>query len=414
MIPKIENDIFNKLDLYLYNDNLRKSHIDSCFKFFSEKYNKLPDKLMKQFNKKISYFDFQDKSFHNMQKRFILNILKDNYIFEEKLQIEYNQPLNNNYFNFFKNYKKNNDIFIFNAHDFWTIVQSALPHNFNDITNFLENTNYIYFGYEIITNNKLEQVGCIINPFIHTNVSNIQVLSSETKDYLNKNQEDLKEYFYYDSKKNIILTDKFVEIKLNVLKIFCQNAKYIYTSVYDNMKYLQENNIENVKYFPPMTYSEENNYLPLQKKQDLKYDIIFYGNNINNNQASPYRSNIWKKVKEYSKINRIVYQEYDGNLTHDIKDEVLSQTKIVLHIPSYPNLKHFPWQKTMELICKKIFFIIEECEDIYKLDLDKVVVLYKANDIEDLNKKVSYYLDNPQKEIKLQRNYLIKLKTGIL
>ena len=81
---------------------------------------------------------------------------------------------------------------------------------------------------------------------------------------------------------------------------------------------------------------------------------------------------------------------------NDIKDEILAQTKIVLHIPSYPNLKHFPWQKTMELICKKIFIIIEECEDMYKSDLDKFITFYKPGDIDDLNKKISYYLDNPK------------------
>ena len=46
-------------------------------------------------------------------------------------------------------------------------------------------------------------------------------------------------------------------------------------------------------------------------------------------------------------------------------NELLEKTKIVLHIPSHPNLHTFPWAKCSELMYKRIFFIIEENEEMY-------------------------------------------------
>jgi spore maturation protein CgeB len=109
--------------------------------------------------------------------------------------------------------------------------------------------------------------------------------------------------------------------------------------------------------------------------------------------------------------NGWTYKEYDGNLTDGIKDEILSQTKIVIHIPILSNLLHFPWAKTMELICKKVFFIMEECDDMYKLNLDTIVVHYKTKDFNDLIKKISYYLDKPEERRKVTDKLFDTIKT---
>jgi spore maturation protein CgeB len=48
-------------------------------------------------------------------------------------------------------------------------------------------------------------------------------------------------------------------------------------------------------------------------------------------------------------------------------------------------------------MCKKVFFIIEENEEMYRLKLDKIVVYYKINDFNDLKEKIIYYLNNEDK-----------------
>ena len=36
--------------MYINNETLRNNHINSCFKFFTKMYNKLPYKLLNMFN----------------------------------------------------------------------------------------------------------------------------------------------------------------------------------------------------------------------------------------------------------------------------------------------------------------------------------------------------------------------------
>ena len=73
-----------------------------------ELHRKEEDALMLKLKKKsINYFQFNDVDFHSNQKQFIINILKNQFFIEEKLKIKFNYHLEENYFNFLKNYEKN-------------------------------------------------------------------------------------------------------------------------------------------------------------------------------------------------------------------------------------------------------------------------------------------------------------------
>jgi hypothetical protein len=81
---------------------------------------------------------------------------------------------------------------------------------------------------------------------------------------------------------------------------------------------------------------------------------------------------------------------FDNNF--DI-DSDLERTQIVVHVPSFPNLPHMPWAKITSLQAKKIFFIIEENDEMYEKGFESFTVYYKRNDIQDLYKKIDYFLD---------------------
>ena len=161
---------------------------------------------------------------------------------------------------------------------------------------------------------------------------------------------------------------------------------------YKNINYLLKHNIyDNITYFPPIGYSQ----LYIDKYNitfnDRKiYDILFYGNLLN----FSYRKGIINNIKDICDKNNYNFLIRDDLYSDNEKQEILGKTKIVLHIPSHKNLHSFPWAKTCELILKRIFFIIEENEEMYIQGLDKICVFYKRNDIDDLKSKIIYYLNN--------------------
>ena len=69
-------------------------------------------------------------------------------------------------------------------------------------------------------------------------------------------------------------------------------------------------------------------------------------------------------------------------------------SKVIIYVPSYEKLRTFPWAKTCELMLNKIFFIVEENDEMYHKNLDSIVVFYKHGDIKDLEEKIKYYLNN--------------------
>ena len=182
---------------------------------------------------------------------------------------------------------------------------------------------------------------------------------------------------------NVIEEDYANLIFKNATKIICCDTK--------NISFLSKvKNKKDIIYFPPIGYSPYKNYnFNRNIKQDI--DILFYGN-INPTWI-PYRSNFIEKIK--NKSNEQDLQFKYGTFHGEEKNILLQKSKIVIHIPSYENLRTFPWAKTGELMLKKVFFIIEENDELYNKNLNDLIVYYKKNDIDDLMKKISYYLQNP-------------------
>jgi hypothetical protein len=147
-------------------------------------------------------------------------------------------------------------------------------------------------------------------------------------------------------------------------------------------------------YYP--SYDSINVNLPIVKNKNI--DVLFYGNNpktgIFNFYVFNHRNTILNNLKQYGIDKNINVQIYDN--LYD-KDEILSQTKIVLQIPNYKNFHSYPWAKTFELMNKKVFFIIEENEEMYIQKLDKYVVFYKRNNLNNLYELIEYYLNNEDK-----------------
>ena len=347
---------------------------------------------------RIKYFNYSDNSFHSFQKNFILNICKKIIPIKEELSINFNSPLPEVYWNFFKNYKKNDkELYILNSYDFFTIMLGTiLPHHLDYITNFINNANYIYFSYEVIINKQLDQIGLLIHTNNHYKGSGVKLVSldmfNDAKTVINKNIS--KEYYFFNTTNDLELTNDFINIKLHdLILLFYSKAKHIITSISENIKYLKLNNVTNVHYNIPTSYSIINNFIPFTIKSNYIYDVIFYGTL---HIRLTHRHNILETIKNYCIIQNILYLQSD-RLFDKEKNDILNQTKIVLHIPSISNLKHFPWQKISELMCKKVFFIIEENEEMYALNLDKTIIYYKSNDIDDLIQKITYYLNNEEK-----------------
>tara|TARA_Y100000591_G_C21852328_1_gene712513 strand:+ start:1793 stop:4741 length:2949 start_codon:yes stop_codon:yes gene_type:complete len=212
------------------------------------------------------------------------------------------------------------------------------------IMDFLNNANYICFFCELFCNSKLQTIG---------------------------NKYECKEFAL----------------------LFFKNAEKVYLCNTKNINYLYENNIfNNIQYFPPLGYANSI-FKPISNTNNYVNDIMFYGNILEN---FTYRHKIIKNIQKMCK-NKYKFYIRDNLYEESEKNMLLEQTKIIIHIPSHENLHSFPWAKTSELILKKVFFIIEENEEMYIQGLDKVCIFYKRNDDSDLKNKIEYYLKNKDK-----------------
>jgi hypothetical protein len=139
-----------------------------------------------------------------------------------------------------------------------------------------------------------------------------------------------------------------------------------------------------------MCNSKINNILPLNTV-NKEIDILFYGNILND---FSYRNSIIDKLKKQYDNTPYKFVVIDELYDETYKNDLLSRTKIVLHIPSHKKLYTFPWAKTAELSAKKVFYLIEENEEMYLQNLNSIVAFYKQSDINDLIKQINYYLVN--------------------
>ena len=170
----------------------------------------------------------------------------------------------------------------------------------------------------------------------------------------------------------ILMHEYFVNEKLVITGCCIENhefTKYIYkkslkTLILNtrNIQYLLINEINNYEYYPAYGYSKINNIVALNSNDKNKdyvknIDVLWYGN-ICNSSFFSYRKLYINKIKIYCNKNGLCFKEYD-NLYVD-KDLILLNTKIVIHVPQLKNYHILSWAKIVELMSKKIFFIIEE------------------------------------------------------
>ena len=212
----------------------------------------------------------------------------------------------------------------------------------------------------------------------------------------------------------VIINDSLQTIGncLNDLKFsvtFFKNAHKIILCNTRNISYLLKNDIhDNIMYFPSIGYSIINNNMPLIKSNLQDIDILFYGNISDSFQ---HRIDTIEKISDFSKLNNYKFKS-NTELHDDEKIQMLIKTKIVIHIPSHKNLHSFPWAKVSQLMCYKVFFIIEENEEMYIKNLDKIVVYYKRNNIDDLKEKITYYLNNEKERIYVTENCFEYIKNN--
>ena len=193
----------------------------------------------------------------------------------------------------------------------------------------------------------------------------------------------------------------------NFIQFFFKNSILNLCSNEISISSLNKYDIKNNDYHITLGYSPINDLIPLNIDLNKTIDILIYGCDLNN---FPYRRNLIKQIQEnYKELNIVISDNlFDKNL-----DESLLKTKIVIHIPSHANLPQMPWAKISILQIKKVFFIIEENDELFEKQLNNFVVYYKRNDISDLMEKINFYLDNPLKSDLIEKNYEFIIKNNI-
>jgi len=325
-----------------YMDNVNINIINNTFTINTLKYKK-DNNLRFYIEKQDLYLDIVK----SLQVDSITNIEIDFYAFGYPKDNFENDLIKMK--TVFNNTSKN-DLFIFNELDFSNLREF---YNYSDdlknsISKFLKQTNYIIFFCEILINQQLQTKG------------------------------------------SDVINEKYAHLLFsNARKIICCDTQ--------NIKFLSNiTDPENIIYFPPLGYSKLYNTSFIQNNiTDI--DILFYGN-INPTWI-PYRSEMLEKISLFRSKKKLNFIK--GTFHGDKKEDLLKKSKIIVHIPSYEKLRTFPWAKTVELMLKKVFFIIEENDEMYNKELDNIVVFYKHNDIKDLEEKIDYYINNPDERSKV-------------
>ena len=290
------------------------------------------------------------RSVMNMYK----NILKFHGFKVETKDFGYNEPLvieNIDYIDNAIKEKSSNDIYIFNPLDFATLLLNL--HKYNEsIFALLNNIKYIVFWQEILKDD-LNIVGynddCIYKKFVFD--------------------------FFNNSLLNVVSNEQSINS-------------------------LEKNNITKNKYYMITGYCQINNIVPFPSNESKNIDVLIYGTM---HQTYDHRRNA---ISELLELNKAKYQ-YNIMVSHDLYgdalDDALQQTKIVVHISSHPNLNHMPWPKITYLQARKVFFIIEDNDELRNKKLKNIV---SYNKISRLYSKIKYYLNNPDvRESIILKNY---------
>lgn len=166
---------------------------------------------------------------------------------------------------------------------------------------------------------------------------------------------------------------------------FFERAYRVYVCDTKNQEYLHPFT-SNIVYFPIYVLRDETKDIDIKVSSSI--DILCYDNTTS---EFFHRSHLHNFLMEFARKNEYTC-EIKSNLYDYQKEILLHATKVVVHCPSHPNLRTFPWAKTLELMKKGIFFIIEQNNEMYIQGLDKIVVYYE--DLDDLSRKLIYFLEN--------------------
>jgi len=422
-----------------YNeDNVKKLAIKELYLMNTSLINYYKNNL----RNKIIYFII-DKTF-NKSKLFQLkdNIKENNYyvIFivdkENKYlrNIKYLKNISVILINLFDNFEENiikwfgGYIFKFNddyeyRYLFFNITNTDKKYNFY-MKNIEKYKNVLIQNNNIETKNvKLKTINSFnssnIIDYLVINKNNIFILDDLTISILiqsYKNYQDIIDNFVSNNKYYILINEYFMNEKLIITGCGIENyefTKLLFTNSLKtvllntrNIRYLLDNNINNYEYFPAYGYSLINNIKPIENN-DKEIDVLWYGN-IGNTSFSSYRRKIIKMLDFHCKKNNIHFKQYDN--LYDEKDIILSKTKIVIHIPQKKDYHILSWAKIVELMAKKVFFIIEENEEIFIKNLENIICISKRNNFNELLNKIIYYLQNEDKRNEYIENsfYFIK------
>ena len=169
---------------------------------------------------------------------------------------------------------------------------------------------------------------------------------------------------------------------------FFKLSKFTISSVQQVIDILKEYQITNTLYHHIMGYSSICNITRLDSymysMKDI--DILIYGSTSPNYE---YRKYITQNIQQCKYCTFISDNIYGKSL-----DEYLKRTKIVLHIPSHPNLQHVPWAKISFLQAKGIFFLVERTKELEEKNLVDIIPTYEPNDVNNIIKQLDYYLSN--------------------
>ena len=327
--------------------------------------------------KTVKYWSYNCENFHSKLKRAYCNLMKRNslHIIEDystpMLMVGHNFDIQciikvslSRYLNDYL--PDNESMYVFNTEDILFLFWILSPDNIDLIYNFLRKTKYVVWCYEVLIDENLMSIGLSSNWLLYNHQS-------------------------------FSFADRY-----RMLQYLYKNAHNIYTCSVRNRCFLMNHTMKNISDFPPFICEDEDVEESVIKIADIKEnsetdqrfnpnDCILYGHL----DGSPYRTQMIDQV--CSKLNEstnIGLKVFDGNLYDHDKMQILSKTKIVLHIPSVENLHTVPWAKISELMKHKIFFIIEESDELYSYNLDQIVVFYKIGNINDLIEKIKYYIEN--------------------
>lgn len=343
----------NKIIAFNYGTENFHSNLIIQYKNFIEKNN---DIIFSYYHENFTYI-FGYSSFWSldgMNPEIFEKYIGCNEDYKENMySFENNKKIINN---FLINYKEDrNTLYVFGAEDIMAFFYYFDASNYDLFYDFLNKTNYIIFQCEVIPDNNLFTIGFTNKEFVNKYCVDFNLF--ERKKFL--------KYIYLKSQKTYICDTK-------------------------NKYYLESVGIKNLTYFPP--YIElPFNILNIEKT----IDCLFYGTIVSHIPDS-YRNKMIESIKNElsSEINFVAC----GNLYDNELIEKINCSKIVLHIPSHDNLRTMPWAKISYLMTNKIFFIIEENDELFLRNLQDTIIYYKRGNINDLKNKIIYYKDNEQEK----------------